>query len=520
MEMSNSLTINSKNIFYVLLISAVLFVAAFMLNSKQASAAACAAPSADYGTVTSTVNIPQAGTYRIWSRMVTPNATDNSYMLEVDGNTCFIVGDGSFNASTWNTNSSNWVDYQSGTVSNKINMNLTAGNHTIKMIGNAPDVMLDRVIFTSDSSCIPSGTGEDCANPPDTTPPTVSITGPANNSNHNGGTVTVSATATDDVGGSGMQKVEFYVDNVLQSTDNSSPYQHSLNTSNLSVGSHTLMARAYDMVGNFASSSVVTINVAAPPDTTKPTAVTVTAPANGSTQSGTITVSATATDNVAVTKMEFYVDGTIRGTDTSSPFSMSLDTKALSNGNRSITAKAFDAANNSADSTAVTINVNNPVVPPPDTTPPTVSISNPANNSTQSGTITVSANATDNVGISKVEFYVDGALASTDSSAPFDHSLNTTALTQGAHVLRVRAYDTAPTPNATWSSNVNITVNNVTYIDEDINQDGKVNSQDFGRLILVYGQTGANLGRADINKDGRVNSQDFGRLVQRYGFGT
>ena len=53
-------------------------------------------------------------------------------------------------------------------------------------------------------------------------------------------------------------------------------------------------------------------------DTTKPN-VAIASPADGSTVSGTVTVRATANDNVGVVKVEFYIDGQKKGEDTSSP---------------------------------------------------------------------------------------------------------------------------------------------------------------------------------------------------------
>ncbi|HEU4951185.1 MAG TPA: Ig-like domain-containing protein, partial [Holophagaceae bacterium] len=75
--------------------------------------------------------------------------------------------------------------------------------------------------------------------------------------------------------------------------------------------------------------------------------------------SGTITLSASASDNVGVTKVEFYVDGALKGTDTSSPYSLSLDSTTLSNANHSLVAKAYDAAGNVGTSTTVSFTVNN-----------------------------------------------------------------------------------------------------------------------------------------------------------------
>jgi hypothetical protein len=96
-------------------------------------------------------------------------------------------------------------------------------------------------------------------------------------------------------------------------------------------------------------------------DTTVPQ-VSITSPATGSTVSSTITVSVSASDNVAISKVEMYVDGTLKNTKTSTPYSFSLDTTTLSNGLRTIMAKAYDTSNNVGTS-SVTVTVSNPVPP-------------------------------------------------------------------------------------------------------------------------------------------------------------
>ncbi|HEY2323389.1 MAG TPA: Ig-like domain-containing protein [Thermoanaerobaculia bacterium] len=93
-------------------------------------------------------------------------------------------------------------------------------------------------------------------------------------------------------------------------------------------------------------------------DTTAPT-TSITSPAAGSTVSGTVTVSATASDNVGVTKVEFYMDGALRTTDTTSPYSWSWDTTQFANSSHSLMTKAYDAAGNVGTSSTVTVTVNN-----------------------------------------------------------------------------------------------------------------------------------------------------------------
>lgn len=162
-----------------------------------------------------------------------------------------------------------------------------------------------------------------------------------------------------------------------------------------------------------------------------------------------------------------------------------------------------------------------PPAPTPDTTAPTVSVTAPASGTAVSGTFSVTANAADNVGVTQVEFIVDGQVRSTDSSSPYAYSLNSTqlGLSNGSHTIAARARDAAG--NTTTSQNVTVNLNNQTttpnptYAPEDINQDGLINLLDFSVLASKFGQT-TNLGRADINGDGKVNLLDFSLLAAKF----
>ena len=98
-----------------------------------------------------------------------------------------------------------------------------------------------------------------------------------------------------------------------------------------------------------------------------------------------------------------------------------------------------------------------PKPPAGDTTPPQVSISSPANNSTVSGTVNIQATATDNVGVSKVEFYVDNSLKSTDTSLPYAYSWDTSAATNASHALKIIAYNVK---NNSKAAQISVTVKN------------------------------------------------------------
>jgi len=94
-------------------------------------------------------------------------------------------------------------------------------------------------------------------------------------------------------------------------------------------------------------------------DTTAPTA-SITAPANNATVSNSVTITATASDNVGVVKMELYIDGTLTTSNTNSTsLSFSWNTNSVANGSHLLVVKAYDAANNVGTSPTVTVTVSN-----------------------------------------------------------------------------------------------------------------------------------------------------------------
>lgn len=92
-----------------------------------------------------------------------------------------------------------------------------------------------------------------------------------------------------------------------------------------------------------------------------------------------------------------------------------------------------------------------------DTVAPTCAITSPADGATVSGTVSLTASASDNVGVAKVEFLVDGAVIGTDLYSPYSASWNTAGFANGSHSLACRAYDAA---GNTGSSSTTVTVNN------------------------------------------------------------
>lgn len=310
-------------------------------NTKQASAA-CAAPATNLGQATSTLSVSSAGTYRIWTRMMAPDTTNNSYLLEIDGGACYTVGDAAIPANTWT-----WVDYQNGTTSSKISVSLSAGQHSVKLIGREGSVKVDRVLALTDTSCIPTGTGDNCSVNADTTAPTVSLTAPAANSTVSG-TANVTATASDN---KGVSKVEFYIDNALKATDTTAPYSYSWDTNQVTNASHSISVKAYDAAGN-TGSDVRTVTVKNGGDTQAPSV-----PANLSataTAANKVTLSWNAsTDNTAVTGYTIMRNGQPLTTVNAVTY---VDSTVVPNTSYTYQLKAYDAAgNSSAATTAVSV---------------------------------------------------------------------------------------------------------------------------------------------------------------------
>ncbi len=92
-----------------------------------------------------------------------------------------------------------------------------------------------------------------------------------------------------------------------------------------------------------------------------------------------------------------------------------------------------------------------------DTTPPTVSITNPKDNAVVSGVVTIKVDASDSSGIAKVEFYVGDSKVGEDSSKPYQYSWDTKKIKDGTYVITVRATDGAGNKN---SKSIKVVVKN------------------------------------------------------------
>jgi RHS repeat-associated protein len=186
--------------------------------------------------------------------------------------------------------------------------------------------------------------------------PRVSIAKPGPGAQVGGSAVPIAATAHDD---GAIASVEFFVDGGPLSTDTTAPYEATWNSTTATNASHDLTARATDEAGNQTTSTAVAVTV----HNSNSPAVSLTAPANGATVSGNPTVSATATDDGSVSRVEFYFDDFLFATDSSSPYSVSWPTLdpllTAYDGGHTLTARAVDNGGQVTTSAARTVTVAN-----------------------------------------------------------------------------------------------------------------------------------------------------------------
>lgn len=166
-----------------------------------------------------------------------------------------------------------------------------------------------------------------------------------------------------------------------------------------------------------------------------PPAVSITSPQDGSSVTGIVTVSASASDDQGIAQVEFFVNGASVGVDDSAPYSASWDAGTAVDGSHTVTATARDTIGQTdTDSIGVVVdNVDDP---------PALSITEPTSEGTLTGMATVSANASDDRGILQVEFFVDGVSIGMDSITPYSVLWDTTAMADGGHIITATATDT------------------------------------------------------------------------------
>lgn len=183
-------------------------------------------------------------------------------------------------------------------------------------------------------------------------------------------------------------------------------------------------------------SQAVTVQV----DAQAPT-VSLTAPADGSVVSGTVTLSATATDNDAISRVEFYKDGALLGADNTVPYAMTWSTTLEATGAHTLSVQAVDLAGNRSAAAAVGVTVERLT----DIQAPSVTLSNPTEGSQIFGKVRINAVAADNVGVARLELYIDGSLKASSTTGSLSTMWNVTgkSVKPGPHTLQAVGMDAA-----------------------------------------------------------------------------
>ena len=246
----------------------------------------------------------------------------------------------------------------------------------------------------------------------------------------------------------------YAAETLIQSTRYTASTPNWTSASNFDIGAYQYASSGYNSFDDAISMFVVSAPASAS-DTQPPTAPTnLAASAVSSSQ---INLSWTAsTDNVGVTGYQIFRGGTRIGTTANTSYS---DSGLSPSTSYTYTVTAYDAAGN-VSTPSVPASTTTFAPPPPDTTPPSVSITAPANGAPLSGTVTATANATDNVAVANVQFQLDGVNLGapvTGSGPVYNLSWNTTTASNASHTLTAVATDTS---GNTASSSISVTVNN------------------------------------------------------------
>lgn len=130
-----------------------------LVVSRDPLAAVCSATENESAVATADVHVPADETYRVWSRVMVPEAENNSFYLDVGDQHCgIVVGGAQVEPDTWV-----WVDYRDGVSEDKLDLALDQGEQTVRMAGREDGVKVDRLVFTTDTGCVPEADGSNCA---------------------------------------------------------------------------------------------------------------------------------------------------------------------------------------------------------------------------------------------------------------------------------------------------------------------------------------------------------------------
>jgi hypothetical protein len=229
-------------------------------------------------------------------------------------------------------------------------------------------------------------------------PPIVTLNYPLNITVQTNHTI-FNCTASDDTS---LNSIRFFLNGTLNRTNNT-PTNNTPWIINLTLpnGNYTWNCEANDSTGNLANGSQAWVNInytpELPPDTTKPV-ITLNYPINITIQTNHTIFNCTASDNIELSAIILYIDGSYNRTNNAptnnTPWITNL---TLPNGNYTWNCEANDSSNNKQNGSQAWVNIN--YTTPPDTTIPVWnSLANNASYVTNTnGSVNFSITLTDNI---------------------------------------------------------------------------------------------------------------------------
>ena len=269
--------------------------------------------------------------------------------------------------------------------------------------------------------------------------------------------VNIEVIATDN---DSIQYVSYFINNILQGYVQESPYIFPWNTNLVESGNYySLHANVRDINNNTTTIAPISVFVdnGIENDISPPTGSIVSPPA-GLSVSGDVQIIVSANDNRAMGEVALSINGVYITTMEQEPYYYIWDTTLeQEDTEHTISVILIDLAGNEAPLNPISVLVDNQ--PSADSQPPNVIIMEPAAGQEVSGMVDIEVIATDESGISHVEYFIDGQADTTDSIAPYNYNWDTESVADDMeHIIAVVAYDSSG--NSTLATPIAVYVDN------------------------------------------------------------
>ena len=441
----------SMTSFTVVGISFLFMLAGLIVLQKTTVNAACADLGSANGLTKYTLTDVEPGNHAMWLRVKSSDGSPSlRYSLSGGGDSC--------DRSVSTSSATSWQWIKSSTV-----FSTTGGSVQVQIAATKANVGVDCFVLTSDNSFTPSGS-RGCAGPQvDETPPTLRITAPAENATIKD-VVSILASVNDNE--STISQVGFFVEgrDDIAYFDREAPYTYPLDTKSLPNGQYKIIVVATN-INELSTAQTVNVTV-------------------------NNTVNVPSCDDAAATNT-----GQSQPCVYPQPEQACEDTKA----------------NNIGQPLPCTYD-------PVDAVAPSIQLTSPINSTIPASTssITISAEASDNVRVNRIDFFVNKVRVRTDSFAPYTVSYSLNGVTARELEVYAIAYDDAG--NAKQSNTVTIIIEQTQpLLLGDVNDDGVVSLSDMYILVKNFNKTGVSTAEGDLNGDGQVTMADVFIVRKQFG---